>query len=261
MYDDLVYRINGGYYAVYNALKPIWGEAVYQKALEFELQERGLTVEPQREFEVAYFDRRVGYYRVDLLVEEKIVVELKAVPEVFPLHQAQLISYLKGFDKPLGILMNFGDRTPHYQIFPNKVSQKTVLRNEFDLDKVQIKDKEFFTPLLVMANRILVTLGPGYFHQVYRRAFYYELKTAGVEFELIKDMTARYRQRELGTKEVLYFRIGDLLLSAVAVKEVTPLRLSKFRNYIEYLQCRRGILFNFNALRLDFSYIDWNYRN
>ncbi len=121
MYEDLVYRINGGYYAVYNALKPIWGEAVYEKALELELQERGIKVERQKEFDVFYFDHRVGHYRVDLLVEDKIVLELKAVPEVFPLHQAQLISYLKGYEKPLGILMNFGDRKPFYQIFPNKM--------------------------------------------------------------------------------------------------------------------------------------------
>lgn len=256
MYDELVYRINGGYYTVYNALKPIWNEEVYEQALEIELQERGLKVERQKEFEVFYFDQRVGHYRIDLLVEDAIILELKAVPEVFPLYQAQLISYLKGYNKPLGILMNFGDRTPHYQIFPNKVSQKTVLRDEFDFEKVQMKDKEFFKTLLVMANRILVTLGPGYFHQVYRRAFYYELKTGGIEFELIKNITARFREHELGSKEVLFFRIGDVLLSAMAVQELTSLGLAKFRNYIEHFHCQKGLFVNFNALRLDFRYLE-----
>jgi GxxExxY protein len=50
----------------------------------------------------------VGFYYLDVLVEDTVIVELKAVPEVLALHKAQLISYLKGYNKPLGILANFG---------------------------------------------------------------------------------------------------------------------------------------------------------
>ncbi len=256
MYDDIVYKINGCLFTVYNKLGNVWSEKVYEKALHIELEAQGLQAERQKEFQVFYFDTRVGQYRLDLLVEERIIVELKAVPEVFPLHQAQLISYLKGYNKLLGLLANFGQSPLYYRAFPNKLSQKTALRDEFDFDAVQLPGKERIKYLLLMANRILVTLGPGYFHQVYRRAFYHELQTAGVDFELIKEVVANYRQQVLDSKEVHFFRIGDLLLSAVAVNELTSNFLLKFRYYIKHVHCQHGLIFNFQALRLDFRYFE-----
>jgi GxxExxY protein len=256
MYDDIVYKINGCLFTVYNTLGNVWQEEVYEKALHIEIQAQGLKAERQKEFQVFYFDKQVGQYRIDLLVEENIVVELKAVPEVFPLHQAQLISYLKGYNKPLGILANLGQSPLYYRIFPNKLSQKTALRDEFEIENVQIPGKERIKYLLVMATRILVTLGPGYFHQVYRRAWYHELQSAGVEFEIIKEVVANYRQQVLGTKEVNFFRIGDLLLSAIAVNELTNVLGLKFRHYIKHLNCQRGLIVNFRALHLDCRYFE-----
>jgi GxxExxY protein len=157
MYDDIVYKINGCLFTVYNTLGNIWQEEVYEKALQLELQAQGLKAERQKEFEVFYFDTQVGQYRVDLLVEENIIVELKVVPEIFPLHQAQLISYLKGYNKSLGLLANFGDSSLYYRIFPNKLSQKTTLKDEFDFDKVQLHEKERIKELLLIANRFIMS--------------------------------------------------------------------------------------------------------
>lgn len=95
MHDALTYAINGALFAVYNELGNIWQEEVYEQALQIELEAQGFRVERQKEFEVFYFDRRVGHYRIDLLVEDAVIVEIKAVPHTFPLHKAQLISYLK----------------------------------------------------------------------------------------------------------------------------------------------------------------------
>lgn len=256
MYDDLVYTINGGLFAVANTLGNIWPESVYEKALCKELLARGLKTEAQKEFEVRYFEKRVGLYRLDVLVEDQIIIELKAAPEVFPLHQAQLISYLKGYDKPLGILANFGSRELYYRAFPNKVSQKTVLTAEFDINKVNLPQKHKIRDVLLMAHRILVTLGPGYFHQVYRRALYWELQMAGAEFEPIREMTATYRGETIMTMPVRFLRVGDLLISALAVKELDALRLSKFRNHVKHFRCTAGLMFNFRAVKLDYRYIE-----
>ena len=193
---------------------------------------------------------------LDLLVEDQIVIELKAVPEVFPLHKAQLISYLKGFNKPLGLLANFGGRSLYRRAFPNKLSQCTALQDTFDFAKVQVENKEQIRDLLFMANRVLITLGPGFFHQVYRRALYHELKTAGVQFETIKEVVANYRKNVLGSKEVHFFRIGDLLVSAIAVNELTDLLLLKFHHYLKHLKCERGLIINFRALHMDFRYFE-----
>jgi GxxExxY protein len=190
-----------------------------------------------------------------LLVEDKVIVELKAVPSLVALHRAQLISYLKGFDKPLGILTNFGSSSLEHQTFPNALHLKTPLENDFDYDKIRIKNKEEIKDLLFMANRILITLGAGYFHQVYRRAFYYELKEAGADFEIAKEIYASYRNKRLGAKEVDFFILGDLLLSIVAVNQLDDLLISKFRNHIRYFRLKRGLNFNFNSLCLDYRYI------
>lgn len=140
MYDDLVYRINGCLFAVYNTLGNVWDEETYENALWLELQAQGLKAERQKGFQVSYFNRQVGQYRIDLLVNDLIIIELKATPNISPLHKAQLISYLKGYHKPLGLLANFGASPFEYKIFPNKVSQLTVLEGSFDFEKYQIRN-------------------------------------------------------------------------------------------------------------------------
>ena len=172
MHKNLTYAINGCLFNVHNALGNIWSEDVYEKALESELTSQGLSVQRQKEFEVAYFDQKVGHYRTDLLVEDTVIVELKAVPRLLPLHRAQLISYLKGFGKPLGILANFGGASVEHATYPNKTDRKKALIDQFDFEKIRINEKEDIKDLLLMANRILVTLGPGYLQQNYIRHFH-----------------------------------------------------------------------------------------
>lgn len=256
MYDDLTYAINGCLFNVYNTLGNIWKEEVYEKAFVLELHAQGIHAEAQKEFEVFYFDKRVGQYRVDVLAGEQVIVELKAVPEIFPLHQAQVISYLKGYDKPVGILANFGGKSLQHQTFPNRVSQKNPVEDRFDFDKLTLKGKEKIRDLLFMANRVFITLGAGYFHQIYRRAMYHELTTANIPISVIKEVTAHYQHQVVGARDVNFFQIGDLLLSAVAVNELNQLVLLKFRNYIKHLHCQRGLIVNFNATVLDFRYIE-----
>lgn len=254
MHKDLTYTINGALFKVYNALGNVWREEAYENAMELELCARGINVERQKEFQIFYFRWNVGNYRVDLLVDDKVILELKAVPKILSLHRAQLISYLKGFDKPLGILANFGGLSLDHATYPNSLELNTPLRDDFDFGKIQIEGKEDIKDLLLIANRILVHLGPGYFHQVYRRAFFHELKTARADFNTIKDVFAKYQNRTIDTKEVNFFGIGDLLLAVVAVKELDEIVLSKFRNYINYLDFKRGLILNFNSIRLDFRY-------
>jgi GxxExxY protein len=130
------------------------------------------------------------------------------------------------------------------------------LTDHFDYDKVTLKQKARIRELLLMANRVLVSLGVGYFHQIYRRALYCELKAAQIEFEVMKQVTATYYNRMVGSREVNFFKIGDLLASAVAVQAVDDMMLIKFRNYLKHLHCRHGVLFNFNATVLDSRYLE-----
>ena len=93
---------------VHRALGPGLYEAVYEKCLEYELKERGLIVERQKFLKINYENLVVdNAFKVDLLVENKVVVELKALDEINNFHSAQLLNYLKLGNYKLGLLLNF----------------------------------------------------------------------------------------------------------------------------------------------------------
>lgn len=92
---------------VHRDLGPGYSESVYEEALVFELELRGIGFERQKPIYLQYKGKAVGEGRIDILVENKIVVELKAVETLLPVHKAQLISYLKTTGHPLGLLINF----------------------------------------------------------------------------------------------------------------------------------------------------------
>ena len=105
--EEIAHQIIGAAIEVHRLLGPGFLEAVYEKALMHELQLCGLRVEKQKEILVPYKDIQIEGQRLDLLVGERVIVELKAVTELHPLHQSQLLSYLKATGFRLGLLVNF----------------------------------------------------------------------------------------------------------------------------------------------------------
>jgi len=105
--DALSRQILGAAFEVSNTLGHGFLEKVYQRALRCELEGRGLKVATEVSFDVSYKGRQVGTYIADLLVENSIIVELKAVEVLLPVHLAQVITYLKLTGCPAGLLMNF----------------------------------------------------------------------------------------------------------------------------------------------------------
>ncbi len=103
-------RIIGAFYSVYNELGHEFLENVYENALVIALREIGLAVEHQASLTVRYRSHVVGDFKADLLVEGKIIVELKAVAQLMPAHEAQLVNYLKASGLLVGLLLNFGSR-------------------------------------------------------------------------------------------------------------------------------------------------------
>jgi GxxExxY protein len=92
---------------VHKALGPGFLEGIYRRALLVELEESGLLVESEKEVAVHFKGREIGVHRLDLLVENEIIVELKAVEELTRHHYAQIKSYLKATGLSVGLLVNF----------------------------------------------------------------------------------------------------------------------------------------------------------
>jgi GxxExxY protein len=106
-YDSLSDKIIGAGITVHRSLGPGFLESVYEEAMAVELQHQGLVYQKQKEIEIYHRDIVVGKHRLDLVVENKIIVELKAVKEMIDVHFAQLRSYLKATGLRVGLLLNF----------------------------------------------------------------------------------------------------------------------------------------------------------
>ncbi len=105
--DELARAVIGAAIEVHRHLGPGYLERVYEGALRIELCSREIPFEQQRGIPVVYKGQAIGQGRVDFLVGDSLVVELKAIDTLLPIHVAQMISYLKALRRPLGLLINF----------------------------------------------------------------------------------------------------------------------------------------------------------
>ena len=108
--NEITYQIRGAIFDVYTVLGPGLLESVYEEALVYELEQHGLKVERQKSVPISYRGNILKTeLRLDLLVEDQIIVELKSVEEMKPVFYKQLKTYLKLMNKHLGLLVNFGE--------------------------------------------------------------------------------------------------------------------------------------------------------
>lgn len=108
LYADLTERVIGCAIKVHRALGPGFLESVYENALAIELEREGVQFGRQVEVKLTYAGRVVGVHRLDMLVEDKVVVELKAKDQIAEADKATTLSYLRATGKCLGLVINFG---------------------------------------------------------------------------------------------------------------------------------------------------------
>jgi len=106
-HEELTHKIIGCAYKVFNTLGFGFLESVYRKAMIIELSKAGLKVEEEKALQVFYDDIVVGNFSIDLFVEDTVVVELKSVQNTLEGHEVQLVNYLNGLKKEIGLLINF----------------------------------------------------------------------------------------------------------------------------------------------------------
>ena len=107
---DLTEKIIGCAYKVYNELGAGFIEKVYENALMIELKNEGLAAQQQYPVKVYYKGNLIGDYVADIVVEDRVIVELKAVSQLTKAHEVQLVNYLKATRLEVGLLINFGDQ-------------------------------------------------------------------------------------------------------------------------------------------------------
>lgn len=124
-YKEITEKIIKCCYNVYNKMGFGFLESVYEKCLLIELEKAGLKFESQKPINVFYNGKPVGQFIADIVIEDVMIVELKSVQQLAKVHEAQLVNYLVATDKPVGLLINFGEE---------KVQVKRKIKNLKDLN-------------------------------------------------------------------------------------------------------------------------------
>ncbi len=119
-YHEITETIIGCAYRVYNKMGYGFLESVYQNCLLIELKKSGLGSESQKPIKVYYDNEIVGDFIADIIVDDAIILELKSVRQIIKAHEVQLVNYLAATGKPVGLILNFGER---------KVEIKRKVRN------------------------------------------------------------------------------------------------------------------------------------
>ena len=114
-YQELTHEIIYCAMKVHSTLGNGFQEVIYQRALVIEMKKQGLSFAREMEMEIFYDGRRIGTRRVDFFVEDKIMVELKAVIKLEDVHLAQAMNYCQAYNLPIGLLINFGSKSLEFK--------------------------------------------------------------------------------------------------------------------------------------------------
>lgn len=128
-YSDITGKIIKAFYIVYNKLGYGFLEKVYENAMMIELRKLGLNCENQKSISVYYDEELVGDYNADIIVEDKVIVELKAIEGLIQKNELQLVNYLKATRIEVGLLLNFGPKPQHIRRVLTKEYLNSIKRS------------------------------------------------------------------------------------------------------------------------------------
>lgn len=252
---ELTGTIIGVYYDVYNGTGRAYPEYVYENAMLGDLQGLHISCRRQDEYRVFYKDRLVGVQQLDLFVADEVVVELKVVPSLTPIHRAQAISYLKVTGKRVGLLFNFGGAEPQFErlYFSPRTPEDDVDAAIRALPEPSIS---YLTPEITYAIigglfEVHTLLGPGFIHRIYANACYYELQLRGLDVGAQKAYQVIYHNRPVGKIKFGHLRVCDLaFVFPVAVQHINDVRINNLKDWMRVQNVPLGILANFQDTSL-----------
>lgn len=253
LHADLTYAIRGVLFDVGTHLGSKFPEADFQQAVSVGLTKRHIAHTREEQFEVYYHDVRVGLYYCDLIVEGKVVVELKVADELTNTHRAQILSYLRVTGMDVGLLANFGPKVT-IERYAHFYAQR---RPDFQWQSRPPTDPDLLYPELVgrlyeCLHRVHYELGPGFWHSIYRKAVQVELSEQGIACWYVREIPVYYEDQTISTRQCRLICIEDkVLLAAFAVRQMTDAFETRMRRYLKYFDKELGLMANLNGDRLD----------
>lgn len=254
IHPELSYKIHGVLLDIHRQLGPMLPEEFYQKAGLIGLKSVGIECEREKAFVVHYKGKRVGLYYVDLWIENgKALLEFKSAPKITALNKAQAISYLKVTDADLAIVVNFGETSLTSERLPNFIRDRKPTFQWSDQSTLD----EWLYPVLM--PRLLKTLhevhhelGPGFLHQVYRRATRFELHAENFQVRYVKELPIIYQGQTIGTHETRLLLVEEkILLATIAVTAIDEAMKRRMKAFLQMLQIEIGLIANFHQTQLE----------
>ena len=255
IHKKLNYKVRGVLFDVYNNLGPNLPENFYRDASAIGFEMVGIRCHIEKQFDVYYRGVEVGRYFVDAWLEDgKMCLEFKVVPQLLPIHRAQAISYLKATDADLALLVNFGQASLVDERLPNFLREKEVAFTWQPQPPVPGRlYPELTDELLASLHRVHFGLGPGFFHQVYRRAVMVDLREQSIGYEYIKETPIRYKGVHIGTQPTRLIHVENkILVATVAVGAIDEAMKAQLKARMNHYNARLALLANFSKTQLEF---------
>jgi GxxExxY protein len=256
--NKLTGRVIGASIAVHRELGPGLDEPVYEYMLSAHLGAQAISHRCQEPLPLRYKGIRLDCgYRIDVLVEERLVVELKSVEVLLPIHEAQLLTYLRIASRELGLLINFdvpvlkqGVRRRVRSLEPRR-SWTRPGKEHLPLDGYQ-QFEPISGQVLAAAVEVHRTLGPGLLRSAYEESLCHELSLRQIRFERKMSLPARFETVEIaGAVEIPLVVRDELPVICLSVPELTRLHQARLLARLRQGLWRSGLLINFNVTALD----------
>jgi len=270
--NELTHEIIGAAIEVHRELGPGKKEAAYEHALVHEFDLRGLGYLAQKPLPVVYKGLKLDCgYRLDVLVQNLVVVEAKSLEEPHPIHRAQVLTYLKLGGWKVGLLLNFnvpvlkdGIERLVLKLEENGAARINA-RHPNGLDRFRTETRTLSiqatstdaiaealaSEVVAAAEEVHRILGPGLLPSAYEACLCRELRLRGISFERKVPLTLSYKQRALITRDEIPLLVGGkVVVNPVSILSIEPVQEAALLSQLRLGGWEIGLLFNFNTVLL-----------
>jgi len=248
LHSETTGKVLRAYFDVYNGLSHTFSEHIFENAMMREMQRLGLRCSRQDEYQIYYKEWLVGLQRLDILVAEEVVVELKVKPSLTNLDEAQLLSYLWTLRREVGLLLNFGSHEPDYRrrVLTTRASRLETMPDTQERDGLLFPD--LTDKIIAGLYEVRHELGVGFVHRIYANACYWEMQARGLAVQPCREMAVFYHSETIGTVKLMHLLIeGCVMLFPVALAGARQMEEKNLRAWMASQGVQLGILANFQA--------------
>ena len=247
--DKLSGRVIGAAMSVHREFGPGLDEADYERALHLELLALGIEHECQVPLPLLYKGTKLDCgYRMDLVILGSLLLELKAVDKLHPIHEAQLLTYLLLAQIKLGLLMNFNVLQLRDAIVRRAC---TVSSRRSKPVRDAVRCRELDAEIIDAAVEVQSILGPGLLRSAYEACLAHELGLRGIQVERNLPVNFVYREQLIASsKQIPMIAGGEIMVASACVDELSKLQLARARSLLKTSGCDRGYCINFHASNL-----------